>query len=152
MTGGAETSMMRTVQLSIADARYAAALREALSQSGPWQIETVERPELMRPSVAVLDESAFDRVPLPLAHPERVVLITRHDPEALAHAWDAGIMSVVSLDDSPATVLLAIMAAALRTATCSSLPSSEISPNRGGGSAPITPQNPNFRSRRCKIH
>jgi len=44
----------------------------------------------------VLDEAAFARLPLPLSNPERVVLITRKDPQLLAEAWDAGIVSVVS--------------------------------------------------------
>ena len=51
--------------------------------------------------VLVLDEAAFARLPLPLSNPERVVLITRKDPQTLAEAWDAGIVSVVS-DDRPA--------------------------------------------------
>ena len=43
-----------------------------------------------------------------------MVLITRQDPQLLAQAWEAGIVSVVSQDDPMSTVLLAIMAAALR--------------------------------------
>jgi len=64
--------------------------------------------------VLVLDESAFARLPLPLANPERVILITRQDRQSLARAWNAGVSTVVSPEDSPATVLLAIMAVALR--------------------------------------
>ena len=63
----------------------------------------------------VLDEEAFERLPLPLSNPERVVLITRReaqDPQLLAQAWEAGIVSVVSEEDPLSTVLLAIMAAA----------------------------------------
>jgi len=64
--------------------------------------------------VLVLDESAFARLPLPLANPERVILITRQDRQSLARAWNAGVSTVVSPEDCPATVLLAIMAVALR--------------------------------------
>ena len=34
--------MMRTVQLAIADAVYAAALRDALLRSGPWHVDFAE--------------------------------------------------------------------------------------------------------------
>ena len=50
------------------------------------------------------------------------------EPELLAQAWEAGIVSVVSFRDSLATVLLAIMAASLRRRTHSSrAPSSDSS-------------------------
>jgi hypothetical protein len=64
--------------------------------------------------VLVLDEDALARTALPLPYPERVVLIARKDPQHLSQAWEAGIVSVVSDADPPSTVLLAIMAAALR--------------------------------------
>jgi hypothetical protein len=133
---GARISMMQTVQLSIADAVYAGELREALARSGPWHLESVERPDLAQRSVLVIDESGFNRLPLPLPHPERVVLITRKDPQAMAQAWDAGIVSVVSEDDTVNTVLLAIMAAALRVAKPAA---GEISPSTLDSPGPIAP-------------
>jgi hypothetical protein len=152
MPGGAPDSMMRRVQLSIADAGYATALREALSHTGPWRVETPGLPDLADPCVLVLDESAFARLPLPIVNPERIVLISRPDPELLAHAWDAGIVSVVSTCDSLPTVLLAIMAAALRVANAHGNPiSSAISPNNGELSAPISPRIQISRSKRCKL-
>jgi hypothetical protein len=108
--------MMQAVQLSLADADYAAAVREALARTGPWRLDSVKRPDPSQRCVLVLDEEAFHSLPLPLPHPERVVLITRKDPQLLAQAWDAGIVSVVSDEDPINTVLLAIMAAALRVA------------------------------------
>jgi len=143
--------MMRTVQLAIADAVYAAHLREALSRSGPWHVECVERPDPDSASVLVLDEAAFERLALPLARPGRVVLICRQDPRLLGEAWDAGIVSVASLDDSLPTVLLAIMAAAMRAAKLpeSSTPGG-ISPSPEFASARLSPQNPSFRPRRCR--
>src|ERR1051325_7331656 len=113
--------MMQSVQLSIADGRYAAVVREALSRTCAWHVETGPVPDQSQDCVLVLDEAAFARLPLPLSNPERVVLITRKDPQALAEAWDAGIVSVVSDTDPLSTVLLAIMAAALRVAKSSSL-------------------------------
>lgn len=143
--------MMRRVQLSIADAGYAAALREALSHTGPWHVETASPPDPADACVVVLDESAFARLPLPIVNPERIVLISRPDPELLAQAWDAGIVSVVSTCDSLPTVLLAIMAAALRVANAHGTSiSSANSPNHGELSASISPRIQISRPKRCK--
>ena len=141
--------MMQTVQLSIADGRYAAAVREALSRNCAWHIESGPVTDLSQKCVLVLDEAAFARLPLPLTNPERVVLITRKDPQALAEAWEAGIVSVVSDADAINTVLLAIMAAALRVAKTSSL--SAISPNADVVSAPLAPPNRISTSKRSKF-
>jgi len=144
--------MMRTIQLAIADAGYAAALRDALTHSGPWHVKPVDPPDPKLPSVLVVDEPAFARLPLPLAHPERVVLISRQERESLAHAWEAGIVSVVSTDDPLATVLLAIMAAALRvTRSPNGSVAGGISPNPVGVAASIGPEIKSFRSKHCKL-
>ena len=141
--------MMQTVQLSIADGRYAASVREALARSCAWQVESHPVPDLSQESVVVLDEVAFARLPLPLPNPERVVLITRKIPESMAEAWDAGIVSVVSDADPISTVLLAIMAAALRVAKSSNL--SGISPNDNPVSASPAPQNRTQAAKRSKF-
>ena len=141
--------MMQTVQLSIADARYEASVREALVRSCAWQVETANPPDPSQDCVLVLDEAAFARLPLPLANPGRVVLITRKDPQRLAEAWDAGIVSVVSESDSVNTVLLAIMAAGLRVAKCSN--SSGISPSHAAEAARLAPLNRTSGSKRSKI-
>ena len=141
--------MMQTVQLSIADGRYAATVREALSRNCAWRLESVTVPDFSQECVMVLDETTFERLPLPLTNPERVVLITRKDPQMLAEAWEAGIVSVVSETDPLSTVLLAIMAAALRVANSSS--TRAISPNTDAVSAPLAPQNRISASKRCKI-
>jgi len=140
---------MRTVQLAIADAVYANALRDALTHTGPWRVETVERADPAQPCVAVLDETSFARMPLPLTHPERVVLISRQDPQLLAQAWDAGIVSVASVDDSLPTVLLAIMAASLRVSKAPQAPRG-ISPNPDVVAARLTPPESISRSKRCR--
>jgi hypothetical protein len=121
---------MQTVQLALADGIYAAALRDALVRSGPWHVVPVERPDCAQKGVLVVDEDTFSLLPMPLEHPERVVLISQKDPQHLSRAWDAGIVSVVSFDDAPNTILLAIMAAALRVprAQAASDPLSEIPP------------------------
>lgn len=143
--------MMQTVQLAIADGGYADALRDALARSCAWHVESVDRPDTALKGVLVMDEFAFARQPLPLLNPERVVLISRQDPELLAQAWDAGIVSIVSQGDPLSTVLLAIMAAALRVAKSGSVGhSSGISPSDTSEVAPIAPQNQVFAPKRCK--
>jgi hypothetical protein len=146
--------MLQTVQLSIGDGRYAASVREAVTRSCAWHVESVERPDLSRKGVLVLDESAFERLPLPLPNPERIVLITRKEPELLAEAWEAGIVSVVSEDDPLNTVLLAIMAAALRVAQihAAPLPSAK-SPSTGSKCESLAPHSPApSPSKHCKVH
>lgn len=143
---------MATVHLSIVDTIYAEDLRAALLRSGPWQVEFVDRP---RPgdetSVLVLDESSFAKFSEGIANPKRVVLIIRQDPELLARAWEAGIVSVVSNDAPPATVLLAIMAASLRMVKRQGRPlAGVISPNASVPPAQLSPDNPISRSKRCK--
>jgi hypothetical protein len=144
--------MMQTVQLAITDGGYAAAVREALVHSCAWHVESVDRPDTTRQCVLVLDQTVLERLPLPLANPERVVLITRKDPQLLAQAWDAGIVSVVSEEDSINTVLLAIMAAALRVDKshgCSV--ASGISPNSSQAPASLPPGTQLSGAKRCKI-
>lgn len=144
--------MMQTVQIAISDGAYQATVREALCRSCAWHVEPVDHPDPSRNCVVVLDGPAFARLPLPLSNPERVVLITRKDThEMMAQAWEAGIVSVVSADDPIDTVLLAIMAAALRVAKShgAAIPSG-ISPTSAPEAAPIPPQNRTSGSKRCK--
>ncbi|MGO9010941.1 MAG: hypothetical protein ACLQPN_12640 [Bryobacteraceae bacterium] len=144
--------MLHTVQLALADGAYAAALREALCRSCAWRVESVARPDPAADYVLVLDEAAFEHLLLPLSHPERIVLITRQDPQLLAQAWDAGLVSVLSQQDPMSTVLLAVMAAALRVANpCKPDISSGISPIAEADSAPIAPHHIHSAGRRCKI-
>lgn len=141
--------MMQTVQLSIADSRFAASVREALAHNCAWRLESAAVPDLSQECVVVLDAATFARLPLPLSNPERVVLITRKDSQMLAEAWNAGIVSVVSDSDPVSTVLLAIMAAALRVAKSSN--ARAISPNAETLAAPLAPQNRISASKRCKF-
>ena len=144
---------MQTVQLSITDGAYAAAVREALSHTCAWHVDSADRPDPEYRGVMVMDECAFARLLLPLSNPERVVLITRKDPQLLSQAWEAGIVSVVSQEDPMNTVLLAIMAAALRVEKSphATAASRGISPSIEVLSGPIPPQNRTSRSKRCKI-
>ena len=145
--------MMQTVQLSLADGAFETAVREAIGHSCAWRVQSVAQPDRTQPCVQVLDDLAFARLPLPLPHPDRVVLITsRKDPQWLAEAWEAGIMSVVSRQDPMSTVLLAIMAAGLRVASSHTpAPQGAISPNHDFATAPISPSSRTFSNKRCKI-
>ena len=145
---------MQMVQFALADAVYSSALCEALLRSGPWHVVSVQDPDPGQKCVVVMDEDAFNHLPLPVPHPERVVLITRKDPQHLSRAWDAGIVSVVSVDDAPNTVLLAIMAAALRVPKAQAAPASTsgISPTRPITPAPISPEIQHSGPKRCKSH
>jgi hypothetical protein len=99
----------------------------------------------------VLDQSALERLPLPLSNPERIVLITHRDAQPMAEAWEAGIVSVVSEQDPISTVLLAIMAAGLRVdKPHGSSPPSGISPTAGTADAPLPPYHRNPGSKRFK--
>jgi len=138
--------MVQTVQLSISNGQFQGSVRDALVRNCAWHVECVELPDPSQPCVLVLDETAFLRLPLPLCNPERVVLVTRKDPQLLAEAWDAGIVSVVSAEDPLSTVLLAIMAAALRVAK-----SSGISPSATPESAQLAPGTQRFGSNSLKI-
>jgi len=144
--------MMQTVQLAITDGEYASAVRDALSHTCAWHVESVDRPDQTQHCVMVLDQLALERLPLPLANPERIVLVVHKDPQLLAQAWEAGIVSVVSEEDPINTVLLAIMAAGLRVDKSRDQGmSSGISPNSDAASASIPPRNPHSGIKRCKI-
>lgn len=142
---------MQRVQLSMADAAYAAALREALSRSCAWHIDLLDRPDLSQSCVLVLDEFAFAKLSLPLTNPERIVVICQPDPQLFAQAWEAGIVSVLSKGDSVSTILLAIMAASLRIAKVHSGPTpGGISPTTASASAPIAPLTHSSKPKHCK--
>jgi hypothetical protein len=144
--------MLQTVQLSIASGHYAATVREALARNCAWHVETVDRPDLSRDGVMVLDEQSFERLPLSLSNPERIVLVTRRepqDPQLLAQAWEAGIVSIVSEEEPLSTVLLAIMAAALRVAkTHDPVIPRGITPTSSHGAASIAPLSGNSGPKR----
>jgi len=142
---------MHNVQLAFVNSAQAAALRDALSRTGPWHVECVDTPDPTEACVLVMDEESFSHLTLPLPHPESIVLMTRRRAEDLSQAWDAGIVSVVSAEDPPSTLLLAIMAAALRVPKPHlATDLSGISPNRPVSTAPISPDSPFAGAKRCK--
>ncbi len=144
--------MIQTVLLACDDHSLCAVVREMLARNCAWRVESADRPSPSPNCVLVLDESAFERLPLPLANPEQVVLITHRDThEVMPRAWEAGIVSVVSASD-PDTVLLAIMAAALRVTKCSEAAAAGgISPIHTQGTEALSSPNRVSGPKRCKI-
>jgi hypothetical protein len=129
--------VMETVQLSIANTTYAKALEEMLKRNGEWEVRCVELPDPRIDGVLVVDSEAFERLPSSLPNPERIVLITRNDPEHLSLAWEAGIVSVVFENDPINTALLAILAARLRLIEMRKAPPPPAGPAPGGPPGPL---------------
>jgi hypothetical protein len=135
---------METIQVAIANAAYATALRELLARNAGWRILSVEAPDPRIEGVIVVDSQSIDGLPRAIENPQRVVLITPNEAPHLAKAWEAGIVSVVFEDDPINTAILAIMAARLRVTKAASrsegAPGKSASrcqpdagPSRGGG-------------------
>ena len=106
---------MSTVQLALANQRYAAALADLLQRDGSHEVVLVDRPGLDLGGIIVMDGSEPDNLLLCEAQAERFVLIVRKDAGLLSRIWDAGVRHVVFEEDSPSTALLAIIAAELRS-------------------------------------
>ncbi len=117
---------MEIVQLTLTDTPYADELRELLVRGGVREVRSVAVPDPRLEGVIVVDSDALDLLPCPFPHPERIVLITRNDPQHLSRAWNAGVRSVVFSQDPLGTAVLAIMAAELRApradSPCASAP------------------------------
>jgi len=111
------THGVTTVQLAIHDARYAQALRKELLRDGNHEVYVVEKPDLGRDGVVVVDEQVFDTLPAVSERlGERFVVIARKGADHLAHMWRAGVRHVVFERDSSKTAQMAILAAELRLA------------------------------------
>jgi hypothetical protein len=110
---------MSCIQLALSNAAKADLLRSLLCRSTQLPIHCVEAPCIEEACVVVVDPSHLRMIPLPLAFPERVVLITKNDANHLKDAWEAGVNSVVSEQDPPNTVVLAILSACLRSGSAS---------------------------------
>ena len=126
---------MKTVQVAIRDAECSQGICNVLRREGRHTVVVVDEPDLSLEGVIVLDCEHLDRVGSFADQPDRLVLVTRKDPDRLARIWNAGIRHVVFEDDSPNTVQLAVSAAELRQtrpAACK-----ETSDQRGTVGAPL---------------
>jgi hypothetical protein len=106
---------MSCIQLALSDPAKADTLRSLLARNTQMQVRCVERPSLEEACVIVVDPPHLRELPNPLPYPDRVVLMTRNDPSHLRDAWEAGVSSVVTDQDPPNTVVLAILSACLRS-------------------------------------
>jgi len=106
---------MQVIQLAVSNTSQANAIQNALEHNGDWDIVRVAQPDSRIDGIILVDDIALDRILPTLVNPERVVLITRNRPESLTRAWDSGIISVVFESDSIETILLAVLAASLRS-------------------------------------
>jgi hypothetical protein len=106
---------MQVIQLAVSNTSQANAIQNALEHNGDWDIARVAQPDPRIGGIIIADDRALDRTLPTLVSPERVVLITRNRPESLTRAWEAGIISVVFESDSVETILLAVLAASLRS-------------------------------------
>ena len=104
---------MSNIQLTLSDSEKAEAIRALLVRSTRVPVACVEVPNFEEACVVVMDTAHFRDGSAPLAHPERVILITRNDDQHLREAWDAGVHSVLSEQDPLNTVVLAILAVCL---------------------------------------
>ncbi|MGC8761763.1 MAG: hypothetical protein ACP5VC_17545 [Bryobacteraceae bacterium] len=106
-----------SIQVSLTDADRARALCELLQRSTQTPVVCTDRPDLENACAVVLDRDSFHRLPQPLEHADRIVLITSNDATHLKEAWEAGVHSVLSEQDPLNTVVLAVLATCLRSGT-----------------------------------
>jgi len=108
---------MGSIQLAMSDAAKADALRVLLARSTPMPVLCVEAPDFEDACAVVMDGERFSGLIAPIKHADRIVLITRNDAGHLKEAWEAGVNSVLSEQDPLNTVVLAVLAACLRSGT-----------------------------------
>lgn len=118
--GGKRHDSMGSIQLVLSDTAKAEALRGVLARSAQREVVCADIPDLESACAVVVDQDHFSALPLPLPNPDRVILLASNDPGSLKSAWDAGVSSVVSEQDSLNTVVLAILAVCLRTGSARS--------------------------------
>ena len=105
------------IQLALYDSTYRHALRCLLQEAEDSPVFCVENPDLRYPGVLVLDTVHLQAIPLPIFHPERIVLVAGNRNEDLEIAWKAGLQSVVLPEDPISTALLAVLSARLHVST-----------------------------------
>lgn len=106
---------MTSIQLALSNTELTDTLRTQLVRSSGFPVRCVDCPDPADGGVIVVDPEHFQTLHAPIAHPERVVLITSDDPSLLKSAWEAGVNSVVFDRDTVQTLVLAILSACLRT-------------------------------------
>lgn len=113
---------MGSIQIALSDTAKADALRVLLARSTHVPVLCVASPNYEDACAVVLDGVRFSAEPGPLAHPDRIVLITTNDPTGLREAWEAGVNSVLTEQDPLNTVVLAVLASCLRSSSARQKP------------------------------
>lgn len=112
-----EVAAMGSIQVSLTDSSRAQALCSLLERSTQTPVVLTDKPDLENACAAVLDMDSFHRLPRPVEHADRIVLIAGNDALHLKEAWEAGVHSVLSEQDPLNTVVLAVLATCLRSGT-----------------------------------
>jgi hypothetical protein len=137
---GSKGSIMQTIQLVLSDHAFARKLKQLLAENGNWPVVIKDAPSFHKGGVVVLDDVVFTGLVAPPDYPDRVVLVTRNEPQLLARAWEMGIRSVLYETDTPNTILLAVMAAYLRLPRSPEMPQRRVlSPSAPSGLLNIDP-------------
>ncbi len=113
---------MTTVQIIMADRKYATELERLLVRDGQHRVLQLDAPDESESGVVVLDSGSFQEFEEAASHPEKVVLVAGHEEGLLTKAWEAGLRSVVYEDEPIQTTLLAVIAAELRLLKSVGLP------------------------------
>jgi hypothetical protein len=106
---------MNTVQLAVHNHNYATALANLLERDGAHEVIHANQPDPDVRGVIVADGAHAESSTLCNLQPERfVVVVTRKNAGLLERIWALGVRHVVFEEDSPATAMLAVIAAELR--------------------------------------
>ena len=105
---------MKTVQLALENTEYAHSLRDLLLRDGTHRVYLVDRPDLRLDGIVMIDGDRTSNLSVLDSEPERFVVVTHKESDALARIWDAGVRHVLFAGDSPKTAQLAIIAAEMR--------------------------------------
>lgn len=115
---------MHAVQIVIADPGRAREISRYLTARTQLRVRRSPSPSPRSHQVLLVDEPTFRGSISRLVHPERVVLLTPRPGDIWEEAMRAGVVSIVSEQDSLETVLMAILCADLRLtrhSSCQSL-------------------------------
>jgi hypothetical protein len=103
---------MRTVQIAIADRRYANQIRDLLVRDGTHRVYIVDAPDPSVDGIILLDDRLVDD--LPTYDLDRCVVLSRNTLEHISALFDSGVRHLVFVGDSPGTARLAILGVELR--------------------------------------
>src|SRR5690242_3003783 len=112
---------MPTVQIAIADRRYADQVRDLLVSDGTHLVYIVDVPNPKIDGVIVVDDCRLKEVPCGPLVIERYVVVATEGSQRISSLFLAGVRHVIFAGDSPTIARLAILAAELRLGQASRL-------------------------------